>query len=100
MDSIPSECEALGHVVFSSIIYYLFIYLFIHYIYDVILIAFLIFLVIGCIIIIIIIIIITRPGANTTKYNYQRHNLPIRKCMTSTVCACWHINAITIRCYT
>ena len=47
-----------------------------------------------------IIIIITRPGANATKYNYQWDNLPLRQCMTSTVCACWHINAIIIRCYT
>ena len=33
MGSIPSECEALGLVVFSNIIYYLLIihYLFIHY---------------------------------------------------------------------
>ena len=38
MDSIPGECEALGLVVFSNIIYYLFInYLFI---YDIILTAF------------------------------------------------------------
>ena len=38
MDSIPGECEALGLVVFSNIIYYLFIYPFI--INDVILTAF------------------------------------------------------------
>ena len=34
MDSIPSECEALGLVVFSNIInfiIYLLVYLFIHY---------------------------------------------------------------------
>ena len=37
MDSIPSECEALGLVVFSNIIYYLFISFIINY---VILIAF------------------------------------------------------------
>ena len=42
MDSIPSECEALGLVVFSNIIYLLIIYLFIYsfIINDVILIAF------------------------------------------------------------
>ena len=38
MDSIPGECEALGLVVFSNILYYLFIYSFI--INDVILTAF------------------------------------------------------------
>ena len=53
MDSIPSECEALGLVVFSNIIYYLFI------INDVILTTFRIIL-------------------STWLYNYyQRYNLPI-----------------------
>ena len=37
MDSIPGECEALGLVVFSNIIYYLFIYLlFISFIINVV----------------------------------------------------------------
>ena len=35
-----------------------------------------------------IIIIITRPRAHITKYNHQQDNLPIRQCMTSTVCVC------------
>ena len=39
---------------------------------------------------VIIIIIITRLGANTTKYNYQRDNLLMgmyKQCMANTVCA-------------
>ena len=44
MDSIPGECEALGLVVFSNIIYYLLIIIYSFIINDVILTAFCIIL--------------------------------------------------------